>query len=47
VARGGAAAGLAVLLAPIAGLLPTIQFGIGDDNRCEAMVSRSGRPATR
>jgi uncharacterized protein involved in outer membrane biogenesis len=44
-ARGGAAAGLAALLAPVAGLLPTIQFGIGEDNRCEAMVRRGARPA--
>lgn len=43
-ARSGAAAGLAVLLAPVAGLLPTIQFGIGEDNRCETMVRR-GAPA--
>lgn len=46
-ARGGAAAGLAALLAPVAGLLPTIQFGIGEDNRCETMVRRGARPATR
>jgi uncharacterized protein involved in outer membrane biogenesis len=46
-ARGGAAAGLAALLAPVAGLLPTIQFGIGEDNRCETMVSRGARPPAR
>jgi uncharacterized protein involved in outer membrane biogenesis len=46
-ARGGAAAGLAALLAPVAGLLPTIQFGIGEDNRCEAMVRRNAGPAAR
>jgi uncharacterized protein involved in outer membrane biogenesis len=46
-ARGGAAAGLAALLAPVAGLLPTIQFGTGEDNRCEAMVRRGARPAAR
>ncbi|WP_328805720.1 AsmA family protein [Sabulicella rubraurantiaca] len=46
-ARGGAAAALGALLAPVAGLLPTIQFGIGEDNRCEAMVRRSARPAAR
>jgi uncharacterized protein involved in outer membrane biogenesis len=45
-ARGGIAGGLAALLGPVAGLLPTIQFGIGEDNRCEAMVQRGGR-ATR
>jgi uncharacterized protein involved in outer membrane biogenesis len=47
VARGGAAAGIAALLAPVAGLLPTIQFGIGEDDRCEAMVRRGARPAAR
>lgn len=38
--RGGAAIGLGLLAAPLA-LLPTIQFGIGDDNRCEGLVRRS------
>lgn len=46
-ARSGAAAGLAALLAPIAGLLPTIQLGTGEDDRCEALASRGARPATR
>nr|WP_302474086.1 AsmA family protein [Roseococcus sp. MDT2-1-1] len=46
-ARGGAVAALSALLAPVAGLLPTIQFGIGEDNRCEAMVRRNTRPAAR
>jgi hypothetical protein len=46
-ARGGAATGLAALLAPLAGILPTIQFGIGEDNRCEAMVSRGASPTRR
>ncbi|MGG5887710.1 AsmA family protein [Falsiroseomonas sp. HC035] len=45
VARGGAVAGLAALLAPVAGLLPTIQFGTGEDDRCEAMVRRGAPPA--
>ena len=34
VARAGAAAGLGVLLTPLGALLPTIQFGVGDDNAC-------------
>ncbi|UFN51193.1 AsmA family protein [Roseomonas sp. OT10] len=41
VARGGIASGLGFLAAPLA-LLPTIQFGVGDDNRCEGLVRRSG-----
>lgn len=46
-ARGGAATGLAALLAPLAGILPTIQFGIGEDNRCEAMMRRGASPTRR
>jgi AsmA family protein len=38
--RGGAAVGLGLLAAPLA-LLPTIQFGVGDDNRCGALLSRN------
>ncbi len=41
--RGGAAAGLGVLFPPAA-LIPTIQFGVGDDNVCqmaEAPIARS------
>ncbi|MCR0982422.1 AsmA family protein [Roseomonas populi] len=45
-ARGGIIGGLAALVAPVAGLLPTIQFGTGEDNRCESLV-RGGRPAAR
>ncbi len=33
-ARAGAAVGLGVLLTPIGALLPTIQFGVGNDNAC-------------
>ena len=33
VARAGAAVGLGILFAPL-GLLPTIQFGVGNDNAC-------------
>ncbi|SHI88863.1 hypothetical protein SAMN02745194_01276 [Roseomonas rosea] len=39
-ARGGIIGGLAALVAPVAGLLPTIQFGTGEDNRCEGLVRR-------
>ncbi len=38
-ARGAAAAGLGVLFPPLA-LLPTIQLGVGDDNRCAGLVGR-------
>ncbi|WP_043836728.1 AsmA family protein [Muricoccus aerilatus] len=44
--RGGLIGGLAALVAPVAGLLPTIQFGVGEDNRCESLVRR-GRPVAR
>jgi AsmA family protein len=39
--RGAAAVGLGVLFPPAA-LLPTIQFGVGDDGRCAAMAHRTG-----
>jgi uncharacterized protein involved in outer membrane biogenesis len=35
--RGGAAVGLGVLFPPAA-VLPTIQFGVGNDHRCEALI---------
>ena len=37
-ARAAAAVGLAVLLTPVAGLLPTIQFGTGDDHACTGLL---------
>ena len=37
--RGGAAVGLGVLFPPAA-ILPTIQFGVGEDHRCEALTRR-------
>ncbi|MDB5416445.1 MAG: rane assembly protein AsmA [Rubritepida sp.] len=40
--RGGLAAALGIVTLPLA-LLPTIQFGIGDDPRCRGMVGRSQR----
>ena len=39
-ARGGAAVGLGIIALPLA-LLPTIQLGIGEDNRCEGLVRRA------
>ena len=44
-ARGGLIGGLAALVAPVAGLLPTIQFGVGEDDRCEALVRGRRAPA--
>jgi uncharacterized protein involved in outer membrane biogenesis len=38
-ARSGAAVGLGILFPPAA-ILPTIQFGVGDDHRCEALTRR-------
>ncbi len=38
--RGGAAVGLGIVFPPAA-ILPTIQFGVGDDHRCEALAHRS------
>jgi hypothetical protein len=38
-ARAGAAAGLGVLLPPLA-LLPTIQLGVGEDSQCERLQAR-------
>ncbi len=38
--RGGAAIGLGLLFPPLA-ILPTIQFGVGDDNRCDGLARRA------
>jgi uncharacterized protein involved in outer membrane biogenesis len=38
--RGGLAAGLAAIFPPLAAL-PTIQFGIGDDHRCDRILARA------
>ncbi len=37
--RGGVAVGLGLLFPPAA-ILPTIQFGVGDDHRCDALARR-------
>ena len=39
-ARAGAAVGLGIIALPLA-ILPTIRFGIGEDNRCEGLVRRA------
>jgi uncharacterized protein involved in outer membrane biogenesis len=38
--RGGLAAGLGVIFPPLAAL-PTIQFGTGDDHRCDRILARA------
>jgi AsmA family protein len=43
-ARGGLAAGLAAIFPPLA-LLPTIQFGSGDDHRCDNLLAGARREA--
>lgn len=39
-ARAGASTILGVLLTPLAALLPTIQFGLGEDNDCTQSIAR-------
>ncbi len=41
--RGGLAAGLGVLLTPLAALLPTIQLGLGENNDCGALIRSAQR----
>jgi len=44
VARAGAAAALGVVLTPLGALLPTIQFGIGNDNACMVAQTAERQP---
>lgn len=44
-ARAGAAGVLGVLLTPLGALLPTVQFGVGDDNACTRALRVSGTTA--
>ncbi len=44
VARAGAAAGLGVVLTPLGALLPTIQFGVGNDNACVSAEAAERQP---
>ena len=44
VARAGAAAGLGILLTPLGALLPTIQFGVGNDNACATAEAAERQP---
>lgn len=39
-ARAGAAIGLGIIALPLA-ILPTVRFGIGEDDRCEGLVRRA------
>jgi uncharacterized protein involved in outer membrane biogenesis len=43
-ARAGAAVGLGVVLTPLAALLPTIQFGVGNDNACTKAEAAERQP---
>lgn len=42
--RAAAAVGLGVLLTPVAGLLPTIQFGTGEDHACAGLLQEIKLP---
>ena len=42
--RAAAAVGLGILLTPIAGLLPTIQMGTGEDNACSGLLHEIKAP---
>jgi AsmA family protein len=44
VARAGASTGLGILLTPLGALLPTIQFGVGDDNACTRATVAEKQP---
>ena len=44
IARAGAAAGLGILLTPLGALLPTIQFGVGNDNACTSALAEEHEP---
>jgi uncharacterized protein involved in outer membrane biogenesis len=44
VARAGAATGLGILLTPLGALLPTIQFGVGNDNACTRATAEEKQP---
>lgn len=44
-ARAGAAGVLGVLLTPLGALLPTVQFGVGEDNACTRALQAGGAPS--
>ena len=43
-ARAGAAVGLGILLTPLGALLPTIDFGTGEDNACARLLQNAQQP---
>ena len=43
--KGGAAVALGIIGTPLAALIPTIQFGTGEDNACAALLGRAQAPA--
>ena len=43
--RGGAAIALGIIGTPLAALIPTIQFGTGEDNACAGLLGRAEAPA--
>ena len=43
-ARAGAAVGLAIVATPLAGLLPTIQLGTGEDGACSGLLRAAATP---
>ena len=45
-ARTGAAIGLGILLTPLGALLPTVQFGSGEDNFCGPLLQQAQRAPT-
>ena len=42
--RGGAAIALGIIGTPLAALLPTIQFGTGEDNACGGLLRQVQTP---
>lgn len=42
--RGGAAVALGIVGTPLAALLPTIQFGTGEDNACRGLLANAEAP---
>ena len=43
--RGGAAIALGIVATPLAALIPTIQFGTGEDNACAGLLRKAEAPA--
>lgn len=43
--RGGAAVALGIVATPLAALIPTIQFGTGEDHACAGLLGKAEAPA--